>query len=431
MKIWLVVIGEPVPVGEGVHDRLHRGGYFATFLADHGHEVTWWTSTFDHMRKKHRFQEDATVEVNPRLQIRLLHGGGYRSNISLARLRDHRAIAGKFAHLAAAEADAPQIIVAALPTIGLCLESVQFGQRRGVPTVLDMRDMWPDIFVDTAPGAARPLLRLLLGGMFRQARQACAGATAITGITEAFVDWGLKRGGRVRSELDRAFPMGYLSAPPAAEKIAAAEKFWDQQGVVADPQRPLACFFGTLGRQFDLDSVLRAARELHARGSRFRFVLCGAGDRFEHYRALAAGLPNVLLPGWVDAAAIHVLMRRSACGLDPLSDRYDFLATINNKAIEYFSAGLPVISSPRRGTLAELLAAEECGLSYDLGDAAGLARALARLADEPGLRERMAEGAGRLFQRSFTAEKVYGSMMEYLEKIAGRGRNGAAAPADR
>ena len=176
MKIWLVVIGEPVPVGEGVHDRLHRGGYFATFLADHGHEVTWWTSTFDHMRKKHRFQEDATVEVNPRLQIRLLHGGGYRSNISLARLRDHRAIAGKFAHLAAAEADAPQIIVAALPTIGLCLESVQFGQRRGVPTVLDMRDMWPDIFVDTAPGAARPLLRLLLGGMFRQARQACAGA---------------------------------------------------------------------------------------------------------------------------------------------------------------------------------------------------------------------------------------------------------------
>ena len=170
---------------------------------------------------------------------------------------------------------------------------------------------------------------------------------------------------------------------------------------------------------------------MHARGSRLRFVLCGAGDRFEHYRALAAGLPNVLLPGWVDAAAIHVLMRRSACGLDPLSDRYDFLATINNKAIEYFSAGLPVISSPRRGTLAELLATEECGLSYDLGDAAGLAGALARLADEPGLRERMAESARRLFQRSFTAEKVYGSMMEYLEEIAGRGRNGAAAPADR
>jgi glycosyltransferase involved in cell wall biosynthesis len=421
MKIWLVVIGEPVPVGEGVHDRLHRGGYFASFLAEHGHDVTWWTSTFDHMRKTQRFEEDRTVQVNQRLQIRLLYGGGYRSNISLARVRDHRAIAGKFARLAAAEADPPQIIVAALPTIELCLESVEFGRRRGVPTVLDMRDMWPDIFVDSVPRPARPLMRLLLHGMFRQARRACAGATAITGITEAFVDWGLQRGGRTRSPWDRAFPMGYLSAPPAAEKIAAAEKFWDQQGVVADPGRPLACFFGTLGRQFDLDSVLRAAGELAARGSRVRFVLCGTGDRFEHYRALAAGLPNVLMPGWVDRAAIHVLMRRSACGLDPLFDRYDFLATINNKAIEYFSAGLPVISSPRRGTLAELLAAEECGLSYDLGDAGSLARALARLGEEPALRQRMAEGARRLFQRSFTAEKVYGSMMEYLEKIAGLG----------
>jgi glycosyltransferase involved in cell wall biosynthesis len=426
MKIWLVVIGEPVPLGDGLHDRLHRGGYFASFLAAHGHDVTWWTSTFDHMRKTRRFEEDQTIRLNPWLEIRLLGGGGYRSNLSLARLRDHRRIAGKFARLAAAEADPPQIILAALPTIELCLEAVRFGRRRGVPTVLDMRDMWPDIFVDSVPALARPLMRLLLGGMFLQARRACAGATAITGITEAFVDWGLKRGGRPRSELDRAFPMGYLSAAPAAEKIAAAEKFWDQQGVVADADRPVACFFGTLGRQFDLDTALAAAQVLEARGSKFRLVICGTGDRFEHYRESAAGLSNVLLPGWVDAAAIHVLMRRSACGLDPLSDRYDFLATINNKAIEYLSAGLPVVSSPRRGTLAELLAREECGLSYDLGDAAGLAKSLVRLGDEPALRGRMAANAAALFARSFTAEKVYGSMMEYLEKIAFRDRAGAS-----
>ena len=247
------------------------------------------------------FPRGPTVEINPRLQIRLLHGGGYRSNISLAApARPPERLPGSSPSWPPRRPTPPQIIVAALPTIGLCLESVKFGQRRGVPTVLDMRDMWPDIFVDTVPAAARPLLRLLLGGMFRQAHEACAGATAITGITEAFVDWGLKRGGRVRSELDRAFPMGYLSEPPAAEKIAAAEKFWDQQGVVADPQRPVACFFGTLGRQFDLDSVLRAARELHARGSRFRFVRLRGRRSFRALPGVAAGLPNVLLPGWVD-----------------------------------------------------------------------------------------------------------------------------------
>jgi glycosyltransferase involved in cell wall biosynthesis len=417
VKVWLVTIGEPVPVGEGAHDRLHRSGYFASFLAEHGHQVTWWTSTFDHMRKRHRFDDDRTVQVGQRLQIRLLHGCGYRSNISLARIRDHAQIAGKFARLAGEEAAPPQIIVAALPTIGLCQESVEFGRRRGVPVVLDMRDMWPDIFVDSAPRPARPLARLMLSGMFRRARAACAEATAIIGITEAFVEWGLKRGGRKRSELDRAFPMGYVAGPPAAEKIAAAEKFWDQQGIASGGDRPTACFFGTLGRQFDLETVIAAARVLQTRGSKLRFVLCGTGDRFEHYRQSAADLANVMFPGWVDAAAIHVLMRRSAFGLDPLPGRYDFLATINNKAIEYLSAGLPVISSPRKGVLAELLATERCGLSYDIGDAAGLVELAVRLEQEPGLRERLAENARQLFARSFAAEKVYGEMMEYLEKI--------------
>ena len=51
-----------------------------------------------------------------------------------------------------------------------------------------------------------------------------------------------------------------------------------------------------------------------------------------------------------------------AGGIDPLPDRYDYLASINNKAVEYLSAGLPVVSSPRHGVLYELLEREECGL---------------------------------------------------------------------
>ena len=156
MNVWLVTIGEPVPIREGSRDRLHRTGYFARFLADRGHEVAWWTSTFDHFRKRHWFDEDTTVELGTGLKARLLHGCGYRSNISLARFHDHRQIAKKFAHHARAAAAAPDIIVSALPTIELCLESVAYGRRRGVPVVLDMRDMWPDIFVDTVPGPARP-----------------------------------------------------------------------------------------------------------------------------------------------------------------------------------------------------------------------------------------------------------------------------------
>ena len=84
-------------------------------------------------------------------------------------------------------------------------------------------------------------------------------------------------------------------------------------------------------------------------------------------------------PGWVKAAQIHVLMRLSSVGLNPVADRYDFLATINNKAIKYMSGNLPIISNPEEGVLYDLLKKYCCGVSYASGDAEGLFNILTRL----------------------------------------------------
>ena len=418
MKLWLVTIGEPVPVEEECQERLHRTGRLATLAAQSGHHVTWWTSTFDHIKKKHWFAGDTEIQRAPGLEIRLLHGCGYRSNVSLARFRDHRQIAAKFAVTARQAPEKPDVILCALPTIELCVEAVRFGREFSVPVVLDMRDMWPDIFVDTSPWFARPLARMLLKPLFQQVKSACAQATAITGITDSFVKWGLNHGERPKSRLDESFAMGYINEPPSAVQLSEAEAFWDRLGLTGHGDQWIVCFFGTLGRQFDLDTVLQAARRLQGEGSPIRFVLCGQGDRLELYKRKTKGLSNVVFPGWVNAAAIHVLMRRSALGLDPLPNRYDFLATINNKAIEYLSAGLPIVSSPTQGVLAELLAEQQCGVSYENGQANELAALLTDLNRNPAQIKEMSVRAAQLFQTQFTAEKVYAEMLMHLESLS-------------
>ncbi len=215
--------------------------------------------------------------------------------------------------------------------------------------------------------------------------------------------------------------MGYSSLPPDASAVRKAEQFWDTLNVRGGDAPFTACFIGTLGRQFALESVLTAARLLKHRGSAVRFVICGSGDRSARLRRSGAGLDNVLFPGWVDAASIYVLMRRSHVGLDPLSDRYDFLATINNKAIEYMSAGLPLVASPLRGELYRLIREGGLGRSYDVHDTEALADILQDLErDRIQLRE-MSGRAARKFQEEFTAEKVYTAMMEYLELLAAAG----------
>ncbi len=417
MKVWLVTIGEPVPVDKVVKDRLHRTGYFSFFLADQGHDVTWWTSTFDHFRKYHHYTHDETVHLEKDLKTVMLYGGGYKSNVSFSRIRDHRQIAEKFSTLAPNH-PRPDIILCSYPPIELSLAAVKFGKKFQVPVVLDMRDMLLDIFVEHVSCLVRPAVKLVAAQMYRDASKACAGTSAITGITEPFVDWGLAKGKRGRSPWDKAFPMGYVSRLPEETQITEAERFWDGVGISRDKKDFIICFIGTIGRQFDLDSVISAGRKIINSGSRMRFVLCGTGDRLEYFRTSAADLSSILFPGWVDATQIHVLMRRSAVGLDPLPDRYDFLATINNKAIEYMSAGLPVISSPDRGVLCDLLKEHQCGLSYPHGNADALVAILAGLYDDRDTLRRMSENSSRLFKEMFTAEKVYGEMMAHLVRIA-------------
>lgn len=419
MNAWLVTIGEPVPLQPGTRDRLHRTGYFARFLAEHGHNVTWWTSTFDHFRKHHIVDDDAAVRLHERLQVRLLHGCGYRRNLSLSRFRDHRQIARKFAKMVRQATELPDIIVAAYPTIELPLEAVRFGRANGIPVVIDLRDMWPDIFVDSVPKLARPVARVTLEPMFREARLACSGATALTGITEAFIEWGLGHGRRERTSLDRSFPLGYVSTPPPSDQIRQSEEKWDRLGITSESGF-VVCFFGSIGRQFDLGTAILAARRLRQRDIPVRLVVCGTGDRLDDFKKMAADDPNILFPGWVDASDIHVLLRRSTVGIDPLPDRYDFLSTINNKAIEYMSAGRPVVSCPRKGVLFDLLSREGCGLSYAYGDVEGLADLLCSLLADRDLLEKMASNSARVFGEMFAAEKVYSDMMAYLQGIIER-----------
>jgi glycosyltransferase involved in cell wall biosynthesis len=314
-------------------------------------------------------------------------------------------------------AEQPDIILSGFPSIELSFAAVRYGKKRGIPVILDVKDMWPDIFLDHSPAYLRPMVRMAFWPWFRMTRWTCAHATAITGMTDAFVDWAVARGARSKTSRDLSFPFGYSSIAPSEPALRAAEKFWDSHAVTPENAGRTVCFMGGIGHQLDLTTAVRAARRLRDMGRPIRFVMCGAGDLLDNYRAQTRDLDQILWTGWVGAAEMYVLMRRSMAGLDPLPDRYDFLASINNKAIEYFSAGLPVISSPPRGVLSDLLSSTRTGMSHECGDDERLAHILIELGDNPAKQVEMSNNGRVLFNSRFTAEKVYGEMRGYIEKI--------------
>lgn len=413
MRVWLITVGEPLPTDDNNNCRLLRTGILANLLDQNGCSVVWWTSSFNHTQKMHRFTNDDTLYMSDNYQIKLLHSVGYKKNISIKRLINHWVIAYKFFKYSHLEI-CPDIIICSLPTIELSLAAVRFGKERNIPVIVDIRDLWPDIFLDLAPIRIQPFFRLLLSPLFKAVHSLCAGATAITGITPAFVDWGLEYAGRTRKNADRDFPLGYSRDEPDTQKIIQAEAFWGRYELSRNDF--IICFFGTISRQFELETVIRAARTFEGEKQRIHFVICGSGDSLEYYKNMAQGCRNVIFPGWVGRAEIWTLMRMSAVGLAPYISSKDFMGSIPNKAIEYLSAGLPVISS-LKGLLKDLLSNHNCGITYENNNADELVSTLKLLYDNPGKIKEMSKNAFSLYDRSFAAEKVYNEMADYLIQV--------------
>ncbi|MGK2962835.1 MAG: glycosyltransferase family 4 protein [Gemmatimonadaceae bacterium] len=414
MRIWLIQIGEPLPI-DGEAPRLLRTGIMASLLAERGHDVTWWCTTFNHWTKSHRFPIDTTLKPAPRYRLRLLHSPGYSRNVSIARIVDHRILARRFRREIEREAT-PDLILCSFPTIEMAEIATRFARKQGIPVIVDVRDVWPDAFLNFLPSTLKPLGRLLLRGMYRQARRALKQSDAIVAVSESYLQWGLHLAQRERSPADAVFPLGYQRANPSAGELQAAAKRLRNAGV--DPDRTICWFIGTFGRTYDIATVIEVARRLQERNDhRAQFVLSGDGGRLEECRDLAAGVDNVVFTGWLNSTEIEWMMTAASIGLAAYVR--DAPQSLPNKIFEYLSAGLPVVSS-LGDEAARVLMANQCGVTYTPGDPDSLLRSLRPLLEDPALLAAMSSAAQRTFDDSYSTQRIYDPFIDALASFGAR-----------
>ena len=93
MKIWLIQTGEDIPFESNL--RKLRTAVLAEELVSRDHEVVWWAAAFSHLRKEWVTRERNRT-LSSGVMVELLHGSGYRTNMSIARIVDHRIVAREF-----------------------------------------------------------------------------------------------------------------------------------------------------------------------------------------------------------------------------------------------------------------------------------------------------------------------------------------------
>jgi glycosyltransferase involved in cell wall biosynthesis len=231
-RIWIVNPFDQLPNESDVP--LRYWALCRTF-AEQGHEVIWWSSDFSHLTKSKR---SACPDIDG-FAVRLIETPPYTKNISLARLKNHKAFADGFyrdamAGLKSGELKAPDRIVVSLPPLGVAEQAFRIrdfvnkcksgnvgtsesqktdnsGQRSGIkgqkPTnlntfppsnlhtqrscqvIVDIMDAWPETFYQALPKPLRKTLGpILLARLHRSAKRAYRGADKISAVGQSYLD---------------------------------------------------------------------------------------------------------------------------------------------------------------------------------------------------------------------------------------------------
>lgn len=404
LLIWLIQIGEPLPLKENVHKM--RTALLADKLTEKGHEVLWWASSFDHFKKDWIFKEDTDYQVNKSLTIKALKGRGYQRNISLSRLWDHRIIARKFKKLAV-QLPKPDIIIASTPPYDLAYEVVDFANNNRIPVLVDIRDEWPDIFIEYVPPMLKKMARLLLFKDFSMIKKTMRCADGLIAMMNKLLEWGLEYAKRKKNRQDKVFYLGYKRSSNASHKSNKSLKL--TEGLV---QKFVVTFIGTLGHYNNPAILIDCAKRLT--GSDTHFVIAGDGEFFEDLKVEAANLDNVSLPGWLDQEEIEILLQHSHVGVCPTTQNRD---AFPNKTFAYLSAGLPIISA-FQGEIKEIIKKHQIGFYCPPNDLDGLVKNIKELHDNHHLYKKMSENSRRVFSELFDADKIYQEYAEHVERLA-------------
>lgn len=404
---------EPTPHDRGGAQRILRTGLMAEFFRRSGHDVTWFTSTFDHYNRCQRFAASRVVEVALGYRIHYLHAKSYRRNVSLARLMHERKLAREFTR-AVRDVAPPDLIICSLPSVHMAAATAKYARDRAIALVCDVRDLWPDVFLDLLPASLRSAGAVAIAPMRRKLATVISQSDAVTGLTDEYIDWAFGYAKRIRGPQDVPLAMAYMPtqefALAPADEARMAAKFDCRNGELE------VLFIGTLGPMMRIEPIIEAAKALELSNVPVRIRVCGAGSDFDRLRALASGLGNISFPGWIEAAEIGFLLKRSHIGLLPYADLDTFRWSIPNKLGEYLAGSLMLLHNLADSAMKRMIVSEGAGeIYYD--DPRQLVAVLTKLAHDPPALKTYRTAAATLYRERFHGPEVYAGFVKRMENL--------------
>ena len=264
----------------------------------------------------------------------------------------------------------PNVVIGTSPTFFAAIAAVITGRGRRIPFIMEVRDLWPAVFVELGilrnPLLIRWLERLELA-LYRQ-------ATRVVTVTEAFRQNLIERGvpgekvSTIRNGADVEFWQPKEASVELRQRLGLQGRF-------------VVLYIGAHGISQALGWILESAQQLREH-SQIHFLFVGEGAEKEQLvqQAQQAGLENVQFLDPVAKDAVKEFYALADVCLVPLRDIPLFETFIPSKMFEMMAMARPIVASVR-GEAAEILRQSGGAMVVEPEDSSSIAQAILHLYD--------------------------------------------------
>lgn len=305
----------------------------------------------------------------------------------------------------------PDVVMATSPTFFAAMAGAWAGMYFRVPFVMDVRDLWPAIFVELGVLKNKFLIRLLEKLELSLYRK----ATRVVTVTDAFRDNLMARGvpqGKVNVVTNGADTDFWQ---PAARPLGLMKRLGlEGQFVVL--------YMGAHGISHGLTKILDAAFLLRDDPDiRFLFVGAGAEKARLILYAEELGLKNVLFRDPVDKKRVKEFYQLANVCLVPLKDIPLFKTFIPSKMFEIMAMERPVIAS-LAGEPADILKRSKGAVVVQPEDSRAVSAAVRYLYENPDTCEVLGKQGRQFVHAHYSRKTLADRYVEVFRKaVAGYG----------
>jgi glycosyltransferase involved in cell wall biosynthesis len=310
----------------------------------------------------------------------------------------------------------PDVYVSTSPQFFCGLTGLVAVSLRRAPWVLEIRDLWPESIVTV--GAMRK--GLITRSLEWIERLAYRRADRIVSVTDSFVAHIAERcqDGKTIDVIKNGVDLVLFKRGNDGETVK--QRF----GLAG---RIVAAYVGTHGMAHHLDTVLDAADRLRG-DPRIGFLLVGDGAERKRLveRAANMGLDNLRIVGQLPKADMPAIWAATDVSIILLKKSETFTKVLPSKMFEAMAMECPIVLGVE-GEAKQLLEEAGAGIAITPEGVEELVAAVVRLANEPGLRERLGRQGLAHVRANFDRTKLAERYLDVLASVVAK-RQGLRLP---